>query len=105
MVTFAILYLSLMTVPKSNIKISHLDKLQHILAYVVLTTSWLLALAKKRSKIVIISACFLFGILIEILQETVTNYRTGDYLDIIANSVGVLVGLLLFNQFSRKKNV
>ena len=105
LVTFAILYLSLKKMPNSDINISHLDKVQHSIAYFILSISWLFAFAKKRNKITIVAACILFGILIEILQQTVTNYRTGDYLDVIANSVGVLLGLLLFNQFSRKKNV
>ena len=105
LVTFAILYLSLKKMPNSDINISHLDKVQHSIAYFILSISWLFAFAKKRNKITIVAACILFGILIEILQQTVTNYRTGDYLDVIANSVGVLLGLLLFNQFSIKKNV
>ena len=103
LVTFAILYLSLKKMPNSDINISHLDKVQHSIAYFILSISWLFAFAKKRNKITIVAACILFGILIEILQQTLTNYRTGDYLDVIANSAGVLLGLLIFNQISKKK--
>jgi VanZ family protein len=39
---------------------------------------------------------FLYGILMEILQLTLTLSRTGSILDVIANSAGILVSLLLW---------
>lgn len=104
-VTIGILYLSLMKVPKLDIKISNLDKWEHCFAYFTLTFFWLLAFYKKQQKFLIVLCCILFGIIIEILQHTITNYRTGDYLDVIANSLGVLLGLLVFNQVSKKNQV
>lgn len=35
----------------------------------------------------------LFGILIEVLQGAVTEYRDPDWADILANSIGVLLAL------------
>lgn len=104
-VTISILYLSLMKVPKYNITISHLDKWQHCLAYCTLTFFWLFTFYRKERKFLIIFCCIFFGIIIEVLQYSMTNYRTGDYLDAIANSVGVLLGSLVFNQFFKKNKL
>jgi VanZ family protein len=104
-VTVSILYLSLIKMPKYTIAVSHLDKWQHFFAYLVLTFSWLYAYYEKERKNLIIFCCTLFGILIEVLQYTITNYRTGDYFDVIANSCGVLFGSLVFNQVFKKKQV
>jgi len=104
-VTVSILYLSLMRMPKYNIAISHIDKLQHCIAYFTLSISWLLNFYKQNKKYLVVISCILFGIIIEILQQTITSYRTGDYLDIIANSVGVLLGLLFFTVFFKKNEV
>ena len=104
-VTVGILYLSLIKMPKYNVAISHLDKWQHCFAYLVLTFFWLYAFYEKERKYLIIFGCILFGILIEVLQYTITNYRTGDYLDVIANSSGVLFGSFVFNQVFKKKQV
>ncbi|MDX6745654.1 VanZ family protein [Polaribacter sp. PL03] len=92
-----------MKMPKYNVSISHLDKLQHCFAYFTLSVSWLLTFYRKNKKHLVVLFCILFGIIIEILQHTITNYRTGDYLDVIANSLGVLLGLFVFNQVFKKK--
>ena len=104
-ITVSILYLSLMKMPKYNVAISHLDKWQHCFAYLVLTFFWLYAFYKKGRKYIIIFSCILFGILIEVFQYVITNYRTGDYLDVIANSGGVLFSSLIFNQVFKKNRL
>ena len=104
-VTISILYLSLVKVPKYPITISHLDKWQHGIAYFTLTFFWLFTFYKKKKKYPIVFCCILFGILIEVLQYTITNYRTGDYFDVIANSGGVVIGSLVFNQLFKKNSL
>jgi VanZ family protein len=104
-ITISILYLSLVKLPKGNINVNHLDKLQHGFAYFILSISWLFTFYKKNSRYLIVCCCILFGILIEILQNKLTNYRTGDYLDAIANSMGVIIGLLIFNRISKKMSL
>jgi len=105
-VTLAILYLSLMRVPKVDVQIVHIDKWYHSLAYFVLTLSWLLTFYKKpEKKYVIIMLCIILGIIIEGLQHALTMYRTADYLDIIANTIGVLLALVTFNLIFRKKTI
>lgn len=103
-ITIAILLLSLLKLPQYKINISNLDKWQHSFAYFILSISWLLVFYQKpNKKYIIVFLCILFGIIIEILQEVLTGYRTGDVLDILANSVGVIVGLLFFIQIYKKK--
>lgn len=92
--------------PKTNIKISNIDKLYHSFAYFTLTLSWLLSFYKKpEKKYVIVIGCIILGIIIEVLQGTLTIYRTGDYLDVIANSFGVLLALLIFNVICKKNHI
>jgi VanZ family protein len=102
-VTLSILYLSFVKMPSNNVGIAHLDKLQHCFAYFILSSSWLLVFYKKKK--IIVACCILFGIIIEALQHKLTDYRTGDYLDVIANSTGVFLGLLILNQISKKIEV
>jgi VanZ family protein len=104
-ITIGILYLSLIKMPKHTVTISHLDKWQHGFAYFILTFFWLFTFYKKNKKYPIVICCILFGILIEVLQYSITNYRTGDYLDVIANSGGVLFSSLAFNQVFKKNRV
>jgi VanZ family protein len=102
-VTFSIAYLSLMRVPNYSFSVSHLDKLQHLFAYFILTICWLFSFRKVSSrKYMIVTACIIYGIIIEVLQSLITDYRTGDYFDVMANTFGVLLALTIFNQISKK---
>lgn len=92
--------------PNTGIKIKHIDKGYHSIAYFVLTLSWLLSFYKKpNKKYLIVILCIILGIIIEVLQDTITVYRTADYFDVLANSVGVLFALVIFNIFLRKKTI
>ena len=104
--TIGILCLSLIKVPKTEISISNIDKLYHSFAYFVLTITWLLNFRKKpNKKYLVVFSCIIFGIVIEVFQNTLTNYRTGDFLDVLANSLGVLLALLIFNLISKKNYI
>lgn len=105
-ITLVILYLSLMKMPNTGVEIKHLDKGYHCIAYFVLTLTWLLSFYKKSNKkYLIVFFCIILGIIIEVLQDTITVYRTADYFDVLANSVGVLFALVIFNIFLRKKTI
>ncbi len=104
-ITLSILYLSLIKVPKHNVPISHLDKWQHGLAYFTLTFFWLFTFYKKNKKYPVVVSCILFGILIEVLQYAITDYRTGDYLDVLANSGGVVFSAFIFNLVFKKNRL
>ncbi|WP_246034780.1 VanZ family protein [Polaribacter aestuariivivens] len=89
--------------PKYETSISNIDKWQHGFAYFTLSICWLLTFINKAQKKYLIAfLCIAFGIIIEVLQNELTSYRTGDYLDVLANTTGVLLGLVVFNQIYKK---
>ncbi len=105
-ITITIAYLSLMKMPKLEVSFSNLDKLYHLSAYFTLSLCWLLSFYRKPTlKYVIVISCIIFGIIIEVLQATLTVYRTGDYKDAFANTIGILLGLFVFNQILKKITV
>ncbi|MCH4821944.1 VanZ family protein [Gramella lutea] len=80
------------------------DKMLHAGAYLFLALLWKLYFLFKDSDfqrynsnlLWVATAAFLFGMLIEVLQGTLTSYRTPDWWDVLANSTGVLLAVLLF---------
>jgi VanZ family protein len=109
-ITAFIAFLSLIKVePNALMPITSSDKVYHGIAYFCLTLSWLYSFSKKESfdhlvKYLILG-CFIYGIVIEVLQTTITSYRTASYLDIVANSVGILIAVLAFHFFEKKIRV
>lgn len=85
------------------------DKILHALGYFLLTISWLLAYGKKYSSIkfimLIASAVFIYGIIIEILQAALTDYRKSDIFDVFANFSGIAVATIFFVLVLKKNNI
>ncbi|CAI8431883.1 MAG: Uncharacterised protein [Flavobacterium sp. SCGC AAA160-P02] len=83
------------------------DKLFHLIAYFFLTISWLHAYHKNKLFInntrSVIICCLIYGTVIELLQGLLTSYRTPSYLDILANSIGVVIAYLGFCFFKKKQ--
>ena len=105
-ITIVISCLSLIKTPKIDTGFSNIDKLYHLFAYFTLSLFWLFSFYKKSSlKYFIVLACLIYGILIEVIQNTLTTYRTGDYKDAIANTLGSIFGLIVFNQIKKKIDV
>lgn len=71
------------------------DKAQHALAFAVLMGSGLLAFPGRP--LVMALMMVLYGGLIEVAQSTLTTTRVGDAWDWLADSVGVLLVLLLWH--------
>ena len=104
--TIGIMCLSLLKLPHTGIDVKNIDKAYHSIAYFVLALTWLFSFYKKpNKKYLIILCCIIFGILIEVLQSTLTVYRTGDYKDVLANTLGILLALVVFNLFIKKKYI
>jgi len=104
-VTVFITYLSLAKIGPQPISFNHLDKIEHAIAYATLSFFWLLSFGTTKKKInIIIGVCIAYGAVIEVLQST-TAYRTFDYADMIANAIGVLLGMLFFKFFTKNKNL
>ncbi len=107
-VAIGISVLSLIRVPESPIKISCQDKIYHAIAYFMLAITWLLSFPvsreKNSAKYAIALGCVIYGIIIEVLQTTLTTYRTASFFDVVANTVGVFMALLIFNSIYKKIN-
>ena len=105
--TFFIAFLSLVPLsfkgsPISLIKISNADKYGHLIAYLILSLSWFYAAKnfakRKYKKLIIILSLISYGIVLEVLQGTLTTYRQADFYDFIANSAGVILATILFEK-------
>ena len=84
-----------------NIGVDFGDKIFHFLAYFVLTFLWFGACLynfnfKKRKAIAYASLfSVFFGIVIEVLQYMLTTYRSLDIYDVVANTFGALLAVVI----------
>ena len=65
------------------------DKANHALAFAVLTLLGCLSYPGRGIRVLL--GLFAYGILIEVLQ-TLTGYRTGEVLDVVADTAGIALG-------------
>ncbi len=82
-------------------EVKYSDKVVHVLFYLTLCLSWLFyfrAKQKIKQKFIIAFGIFVYGIIIEVLQSDFTTYRTGSLFDVLANTVGIAIGLLVFEK-------
>ncbi len=100
--TLLILYLSLASInslPNLNVwNIVGFDKLGHLVFYTVFVGLWSMAFcrkSKKKIKFIIFFSIF-FGIFIECLQLYMSKGRLFEFGDVIANTLGVFLGVILF---------
>lgn len=100
-----VLVLSLINVENvPNFNFNYTDKIEHIIAYTVISYFWLLSCKVGKVKLKYLNLLLLiiaYGIIIEVLQTSVTKHRTGDLLDVMANSIGVLLGYVFLKILSR----
>ncbi len=105
--TISVTILSLVALPKIDLglNLKSGDKYLHVIAYFVLSFFWYIALRKKlnntRYKIAVILSIILYGIILEGLQGGLTSYRTADWHDAIANTLGVLLAVISFNSAAK----
>jgi len=79
------------SIPKSVI---FWDKLQHSLAFFMLMLTGSMAYSKYNKHIFFY--LILYGASIEIMQEFFTKTRNGDVYDIVADTIGITLGWLVF---------
>lgn len=103
--TLLLLVLSLLPIPETPLERIHwADKYTHFLMY----GSYALALwsetTSKGSRRLL--SCLLWPIVwggvLEIAQSTLTTTRSGDWIDLVANAIGVLLALPLGLYFHRR---
>ncbi|PTX63843.1 VanZ like protein [Kordia periserrulae] len=90
---------------------SYADKLMHGIIYFLVTIVWFFAFSKgitrdslqknaiKASAIL----AFVYGIIIEILQETLVTNRQGDWQDALANTIGIILAVFTIKWFIANK--
>ena len=73
------------------------DKVFHFLAFALLMLLWFgtfyynIGFLRLKSIIYALVFSVVFGIVIEVLQDTFTDYRALDVYDVVANSLGALL--------------
>jgi VanZ family protein len=70
------------------------DKSEHIIAYLLLSV-WFGGIYERGRYWAIAAGLVIFGILIEIAQGVMGLGRSADVLDVIADSIGIVAGLML----------
>ena len=103
--TILIVVLSLSPIPRAitNFKFFEMDKLIHLTMYFILILLWGINLISfKFSLIKILFLTIFFGLLIETLQYLLPLGRYFDLCDIIANSVGAIIGIIILLFYKKK---
>ena len=108
-----IAYLSLFKPPKTQLdEISYFDKVVHMGMYLFLSSLlWIEFFRAHRHDgtplwhawIGALVCPVVYGGVIELLQAYATLYRSGDWEDFVANTVGVIIGSLLCYGVVRKR--
>ncbi|MBR6227394.1 MAG: VanZ family protein [Bacteroidales bacterium] len=90
-----------------------LDKVAHILMYAGFTFACLWGYRKqfvsnglaykKRAVLLAIVISIAYGGLTEMIQEHIVPTRTGDWFDFVADSIGTMLGALVFYLFFHRK--
>jgi VanZ family protein len=91
--------------PKSIEKIGEHDKINHFIAYAVLSLNVGVVLKKLKTYVFFLPLIIAYGLLLEYLQGFVPG-RQPSWLDALANSMGVLFGLILMFlvRFTKKRS-
>jgi len=107
--TLALLIVCLIKLNKlPKIGVTFGDKVFHVLAYALLSFLWyntfIYTIKLKEQRALLQATVFsvIFGIIIEVLQEALTTFRTFDLNDVLANTIGVFFTVLLV---LTKKNI
>ena len=91
--------ITILSIKEVNIEssVNFLDKALHFLCFIYLTLiTWLSRILSKDLHVYVIVLAY--GILIEIVQRFLP-YRSFEYLDIFADSVGIIAGLIIIEIF------
>lgn len=105
-ITFSSLY-SFSGIDTDSFNIPYGDKLVHFTFYFVAAVlgvfflreqrQW--KLTQKKAMGIILVLTIVFGIIIEVIQHTLTVSREGDVFDALANTLGSFCGIFIVNVF------
>lgn len=82
------------------------DKIYHFLAYAILTLllyNYIVTTSVKQKFLIPAIIAVIYGIIIEGLQSVLTDFRTPDYYDVIANTIGVVFTIMLLRLKNKLK--
>jgi len=114
--TWALLTLGLYAIPGRDMPnngfwdVLSLDKIGHVAVFGVFTCTCIVAFRKQGSTRGLqrhaigwaVGICAVYGAALEWMQGLVFSERTSDWMDLLANLVGVAGGVLLFRLIYRK---
>jgi VanZ family protein len=109
-VTVAIWVLCLIPIPETPLSdISLIDKWTHFVMYGVLTLVMLWERGKNPMKPMIsvwqlLLIPIVMGGLIELAQRYLTTCRSGEWLDFVGDTIGVVIGAILYVAFHAAKD-
>jgi VanZ family protein len=95
------------TAPLPKVGLTYSDKIGHMFFYCILTFLWVLYFffenkyAKNKALFCAAIIAFFYGTAIELLQAVLTNYRTGDFFDGLANTFGIVIAVVISMRFVR----
>ncbi|HXU93439.1 MAG TPA: VanZ family protein [Gallionella sp.] len=87
----ALVYLSLTPNPPEPVRFLNADKLEHALAYCLLMLWFCQVYVRRMQRLFTGALLVAMGVAMEFLQG-MTGYRSFQYADMLANSIGVLLG-------------
>ncbi|MGJ8683683.1 MAG: VanZ family protein [Nonlabens sp.] len=123
--TALIIYFSIGNSPAPPVDISNIDKIYHCGAYFIMAMLWYFFfysrfltqqshfkftwkdIVASWSRIIAISAAvlsFIVGVLVEFAQEYISVNRTMDMMDALANTVGIVIAIVLLWLVSKRFN-
>lgn len=109
--TIALAVLSLLSSDSMpEVEVEYADKIGHAIAYALLCFIWYLALKSNKLANAILKAAaiaIIYGIILEVLQGTLTEGRTLDVYDVLANCIGVgfISAILIIRNKTHVKNL
>ena len=94
-----------------HVSIPHFDKVVHTSIYLIFAVltyyGWIrqtsIATLHQKTILKVILTMALFGMMVEVLQETLTTDRHFEWLDELANTCGAIIGACLFTLYFRKE--
>mgnify|MGYP001235131233 CR=1 FL=1 len=93
------------------LSIPNIDKIIHLVMYFLLAMIMVYDvshakenLSSKRIFLISTLLPIFYGALLEILQLTLTNSRSGDFFDFVFNSIGVILAIILWSSLRNLKS-
>lgn len=99
--------------PLSWINVMHIDKIAHVLSYFLWSFALIFSVSKQYNFSILryikaflaFAIALLYGVLMEVLQATLSADRVGEWPDVIANAVGCCLGLVVFFRVRKMDNL